>query len=141
MALRSFLVTLLFASALAACSVTQAAEPLGATCDQFQSSPTVQQSGVVVAGGDVKVALCSNPSTGFTWEEPQVGDAAVLRLIDRSYQAPGGSTLPVVGSAGGEVLTFHALAAGTTTISVRYSQPWAGGTQGEWTYRLSLTVQ
>ncbi len=141
MALRSFLATLLFASALAACSVTQAAEPLGATCDQFQSSPAVQQSGVVVAGSDVKVVLCSNPSTGFAWEDPQVGDAAVAKLLDRSYQAPGATTLPVVGAAGGEVLTFHALAAGATTILVRYSQPWAGGTQGEWTYRLSMTVQ
>jgi predicted secreted protein len=141
MALRSFLAALLCASALAACSTTRAAEPLGATCDQFQSTQTVEQTGEIASGSDVNVVLCSNPSTGFTWEEPQLGDTSVVRLVDRSYQAPGGPTLPVVGAAGGEVLTFRAVAAGTTTVAIRYSQPWAGGTEGEWTYRLSITVR
>jgi len=141
MALRSFLATLLCASAIAACSTTQAAEPLGATCDQLQSTQTVEQTGEIAPGSDVNVVLCSNPSTGFAWEEPQLGDTSVVRLVDRSYQAPGGATLPVVGAAGGEVLTFRAVAAGTTTVSIRYSQPWAGGTKGEWTYRLSITVR
>jgi len=141
MALRSFLATLLCASAIAACSTTQAAEPLGATCDQLQSTQTVEQTGEIAPGSDVNVVLCSNPSTGFAWEEPQLGDTSVVRLVDRSYQAPGGATLPVVGAAGGEVLTFRAVAAGTTTVSIRYSQPWAGGTEGEWTYRLSITVR
>ena len=141
MALRSFLATLLCASAIAACSTTQAAEPLGATCDQLQSTQTVEQTGEIAPGSDVNVVLCSNPSTGFAWEESQLGDTSVVRLVDRSYQAPGGATLPVVGAAGGEVLTFRAVAAGTTTVSIRYSQPWAGGTKGEWTYRLSITVR
>jgi predicted secreted protein len=141
MALRLFLATLLCASALAACSTARAAEPLGATCDQFQSTQTVEQTREVTPGSDITVALCSNPSTGFAWEEPQLADTSVIRLVDRSYQAPGGATLPVVGAAGGEVMTFHAVAAGTTTVSARYSQPWAGGTAGKWTYRLSITVR
>lgn len=141
MALRSFLATFLCASVLAGCSMTRAAEPLGATCDQFQSTQTVEQTGEIAPGSDVTVVLCSNPSTGFAWADPQLGDTSVVRLVDRSYQAPGGPTLPVVGAAGGEVLTFHAVAAGTTTVSIRYSQPWAGGTEGEWTYRLSITVR
>jgi predicted secreted protein len=141
MALRSFLATLLCASALAACSTTQASEPLGATCDQFRTTPVVEQSDVIAAGADVKVVLCSNPSTGFSWDEPQLGNGSVLQLIDRTYQAPDGASLPIVGAAGGEVLTVRGLAAGTTTLSIRYSQPWVGGTKGEWTYRLSVTVQ
>lgn len=141
MALRMFVATFLCASALAACSTTRAAEPLGATCDQFQSTQTVEQKGEIAPGSDVSVVLCSNPSTGFAWEEPQFGDTSVLRLVDRSYQAPGDGTLPVVGAAGGEVLTFRAVGAGTTTVSTRYSQPWAGGNKGEWTYRLSVTVR
>jgi predicted secreted protein len=140
MALRSFLVMVLCASTVAACSATQAAEPLGATCDQFQSTPTVEQAGEIAADGDFTVVVCSNPSTGFSWEDPQVGDTGVVRLVDRTYQAPGG-TLPIVGAAGGEILTFHAVAAGKTAVSTGYSQPWAGGTKGEWTYRLSITVR
>jgi predicted secreted protein len=141
MALRSFLATLLCGSALAACSATAASEPLGATCDQLGTTRTVQQSGVVAAGTDVRIVLCSNPSTGFGWEDPQIGDSTVLRLVDRTYQAPDGASLPIVGAAGGEIVTLHALAAGTTTLSMRYSQPWAGGTKGEWTYSLSVTVR
>lgn len=141
MALRSFLATLLCASMLTACSATQAAEPLGATCDQLQATRTVEQSSVVTAGSDLTVILCSNPSTGFSWEDPQLADTAVLQLVDRSYQAPGDATMEIVGAAGGEVITLHAVAAGTTTMTISYSQPWAGGTKGEWTYRLSVTVQ
>ena len=141
MAPRAFLAAVLCASVLAACSATQAGEPLGATCDQFRSTPKVEQSGTIAAGSDVKVILCSNPSTGFAWEEPHFGDSSVLRLVDRTYQAPDGATLPVVGAAGGEVLTIRAGAAGTTTLTIRYSQPWVGGTKGEWTYRLSVTVE
>ena len=141
MALPTFMATLLCASALAACSATQAAEPLGATCDQFSSTPSVEQSVVVTSGTDVKIELCSNPTTGFSWEDPQVGDAGVIRFVDRSYQAPGATSLPVVGAAGGEVVTLHALAAGATTVSLSYSQPWSGGTKGVWTYHLSVTVK
>jgi predicted secreted protein len=141
MALRSLLATLLCASVLGACAATQASEPLGATCDQFGATPTITQSGVVTVGTDVKIMLCSNPSTGFSWEDPQVGDSTILRLVDHAYQAPGGASLPIVGAAGGEILTLHSLAAGTTTVTVRYSQPWAGGMKGEWTYTLSATAK
>jgi predicted secreted protein len=141
MAIRSFLVLITCGLVLAACSGSRAAEPLGATCDQFQSTPTVDESAVVAAGSDVKVVLCSNPSTGFSWGEPQIGDTTILELVDRAYVAPDGASLPVVGAAGGEVLTLRALAAGTTTLLIEYGQPWEGGTKGAWTYRLSITVE
>jgi predicted secreted protein len=141
MAFRAFLAALLGAWILAACSATQASAPFGATCDQLGATPTITQSGVAAVGSDVKIVLCSNPSTGFSWEDPQVGDTTVLRLVDHTYQAPDGASLPVVGAAGGEIVTVHAVAAGTTTLAVRYSQPWAGGTKGAWTYTLSLTVR
>ncbi len=141
MAFKSFLATLVCASALAACSTTQASEPLGATCDQLQSARVVEQSQRIAAGADVTVILCSNPSTGFSWDEPQLGDSSVLRVVDRTYRAPDGASLPIVGAAGGEVLTIRGLAAGTTTLSIGYSQPWVGGTKNDWAYHLSVTVQ
>ena len=141
MAVRSVLATLLCASALAACSGAPAKEPLGATCDQFQATPTIQQAVVTTVGADIRVVLCANPSTGFTWEDPQIADPAVIRLADRGYRAPDGTGSPMVGAAGSETLTVRALAAGSTTLSTRYSQPWEGGTKGDWTYRLSITVR
>ena len=141
MALRTFLATLLCAAALAACSATQASEPLGASCDQFGTTQAIQQSTSVAAGSDVQVSLCSNPTTGVSWEDPQIADASVARLVSATYQAPAATSLPIVGAAGGEIVTIHALAAGTTTLSMRYSQPWAGGTKGAWTYSLATTVK
>ncbi len=141
MAIRSFLAMLMCGSVLAACSASQAAAPMGATCDTFQSTPTVEQSAVIVAGSDAKVILCSNPSTGHSWGEPQIADPTVLQLVDHAYRAPDGASLPVVGSAGGEVLTIRPVAAGTTILTIEYGQPWVGGTKGVWTYRLTVTVQ
>jgi predicted secreted protein len=141
MAPRSFLALLICVSGLAACSTTQASEPLGATCDQLQSARVVEQTEKIATGAEITVILCSNPSTGFTWDEPQLGDPSVLRVVDRTYRAADGTSLPIVGAAGGEVLTLRGLVAGTTTLSIGYGQPWAGGTKGELAYRLSVTVE
>ena len=141
MAFRSFVTTLLCALAVAACSATQAAEPAGATCDQFASTPSIAQTRTIDSGTELIVILCSNPSTGFAWDEPQIADAAVLEIIDRTYRAPDQGTLSTVGAAGGDVLTLRGLEQGTTTLSIRYSQPWEGGAKGEWTYELEVTVR
>jgi predicted secreted protein len=140
-AIRSFLMTLLCASTLAACSSTQAADPAGATCEGFGSTPSITQSRTIDAGADLTVVLCSNPSTGYSWDDPVIGDPAVLEVVDRAYRAPDQGALPIVGAAGGDVLTVRGLEPGTTTLSLRYGQPWEGGAQGEWTYTLEVTVQ
>jgi predicted secreted protein len=70
-----------------------------------------------------------------------IGDPAVLEVGDRAYQAPDQGSLPIVGAAGGDVLTVRGLEPGTTTLSLRYGQPWEGGAQGEWTYSVEVTVR
>ena len=141
MAIRSFLITLFCAAAVMACSPGQAAGPAGATCEQFGSTPSITQSRTIDVGADLTVVLCSNPSTGFAWDEPQIADAALIEVVDRSYQGPDQGALPIVGAAGGDVLTVRGVEPGTTTLSLRYGQPWEGGAQGEWTYRLEVTVR
>ncbi len=140
MALRAFLSLLLVVSALAACSSAQASE-LGATCDQFQKTPTIQQSAEVSAGQDITVVLCSNASTGYSWGPAVVGDAGVATVASQTYSEPAKESLPIVGQAGGEVVKLHAVAAGKTTVTLSYGQPWEGGTKGAWTYELALTVK
>ena len=140
MAVRSSLPTLLCVSVLAACSGTAAADPAGATCDQFSATPSIEQSRTIEAGTDLQVVLCSNPTTGFAWGEPQVGDTSVLRLVDRTFRAPDETSPPTLGAAGTEVLTVHAVASGTTTLSIGYGRSWEVGTPAEWTYSLTVTV-
>ena len=139
MTLRSILATLLLASALAACSSAQASE-LGATCDQFSTTPAVQQSAEVAAGEDLTIVLCSNASTGYSWEDAVVGDPGVATVTSQTYAEPAQASLPIVGRAGGEVVRLHAVAPGKTTVTLSYGQPWEGGAKGTWTYELTLTV-
>jgi predicted secreted protein len=133
--------TLLCASTLAACSPTQAAGPTGATCEEFGATPLITQARTIDAGADLTVVLCANPSTGYSWDDPAIGDRAVLEVVDRAFQAADQGSLPIVGAAGGDVLTVRGLEPGTTTLSLRYGQPWEGGAQGEWTYSLEVTVR
>ena len=141
MALRRFLLTLVCAAAATACSATPPPEPLGATCDAFRAARVIEQSAVITTGAEATIVLCSNPTTGFAWDQPRLGDTAVLAVVDQAYQAPAGASLPPIGEAGAVILTVRGLRAGTTTLSISYGQPWAGGTKGEWTYKLSVTVR
>ena len=136
-----FLVVGLVASA---CSSAQAkTAELGAGCDQFSSQKSVTQQADVAVGDTVKVTLCSNPTTGFSWQEPEFSDAAVVSLVDKSFGGAisEGTSAPLVGAAGTDSITLRATAKGTSQMVLEYSQPWAGGTKAVWTYTLTLTVR
>ncbi len=140
MGIRSLLTALVYASVFAACAATPAAVPAGATCDQFASTPAIEQARTIKAGTELAVVLCSNPSTGFAWGDPEVGDTEVLQLVDRAFREPDASP-GIVGAPGTEILTIRGVASGTTTLRIGYGQSWAGGTQGEWTYEITVTVE
>jgi predicted secreted protein len=116
------------------------ATEMGASCDQFGAQESITQTTEVSVGDQVKVALCSNPSTGFSWQEPEISDAAIVSLANRTFTPVAGSG-QVVGAAGTDNVTLNATAKGTSTVVLRYSQPWPGGASSEWTYTLTVTVR
>ena len=122
-------------------SATAKAAEMGAGCDQFGAQKSIAQATEMAVGDQVKVTLCSNPTTGFAWQEPEISDAAIVSLIDKTFGAPVGGGTPVVGAAGTDYVTLKATAKGTSTVVLRYSQPWVGGTVGEWTYTLTVTAK
>ncbi|HEX5149420.1 MAG TPA: protease inhibitor I42 family protein, partial [Candidatus Limnocylindrales bacterium] len=63
-----------------------------------------------------------------------------LRVVDRIFRAPGEASPPILGAAGTEILTVHAVASGTTTLSIGYGRSWEVGTPAEWNYTLTVTV-
>lgn len=73
------------------------------------------------------IALGSNPTTGYSWQESH--DQTMLELLEKSYreQAKEG----VVGAGGVEYFRFKALKAGQTEITLAYQQPWEDGGIGE----------
>ena len=85
---------------------------LTVSCDQFleaQASGTgaaaLQQTIRLGVDGVVTVTLCSNASTGYSWEEPRY-DPSALALVSHNTQPPAG-TAP--GAPGSDTWVFRAL--------------------------------
>ena len=77
----------------------------------------------------LKVILCSNQATGFTWnEEAQISETSALKQEKHEYVAPSASK---VGAAGTEKFTFRGIKQGTATVSLEYSRDWEGGEKAE----------
>ncbi len=109
------------------------------TCDQFAAAQDATGHAAVArtitasVGGTLVVKLCSNASTGFSWEQPTF-DTTKLQLQRHATSEPSG--LP--GAAGTETWTFRVLSAGDSTVSFAYSRPWTGGEKGVWTVALTV---
>jgi inhibitor of cysteine peptidase len=112
--------------------------PVEVSCDEFQSGRQVSREVEARAGDTIKLSLCSNPSTGFKWEEAVISDPEVLEQVDRGYVDPAAGT---VGAAGKEEWTFRALKAGTASVALEYSRPWTGAEKGEWTFDLKVVAR
>ena len=123
-----------------ACSPTSKQVSVEISCDDFANLKHISKQAEVAAGGSLTVTLCSNRTTGFQWSESaQISDQAVLQQTSHEFLAP--ETKGLVGSPGKEVWTFKTNKKGTSTVSVDYSRPWAGGEKGEWTFALNVTVK
>ena len=141
-ALRPLLALLVIGLVAVGCTSANAkAAEMGASCDQFGTQKSITQTTEMAVGDQVKVTLCSNPTTGFAWQAPEISDTAIVSLADKSFGAPTSASAPVVGAAGTDYITLKATAKGTSTVVLRYSQPWVGGTSSEWTYTLTVTVR
>jgi inhibitor of cysteine peptidase len=73
------------------------------------------------------IALGSNPTTGYSWQESH--DQNMLELVKWNYEEA--STEGTVGAGGVEYFRFKALKAGQTEITMVYGRPWEGGETGE----------
>lgn len=133
---------------LAGCAAATAGEPTAPRdvadigCDELAAaasgSGTLEKRVEAAVDESIRVTLCSNPSTGFSWEQPTLPAASAVEVVDHGVVAPSGA---LVGAAGGETFTFRAAAAGTTEIRLAYSQLWTGGTKDAWTVRLVIVAR
>ena len=92
----------------------------------------------IAVGGTLTVTLDSNQTTGYSWELKEIGDTSILQKTDNKYVAP---TSGLMGAGGKEVWNFKALKAGNTTLSMGYSQPWAGGQKDAKSFNLTIVVK
>ena len=116
---------------------------ISVSCDEFSSNQNISKEVDLTNGGMVNVELCSNPSTGFQWGQPQVTDPAIATQTDHDFveadQVSGSE--PMVGASGKDVWTFKALDKGITTIAMEYGRPWEGGEKAQWTFNLTINVK
>ncbi len=121
-----------------ACTPTSGQTAVVISCDEFAKQANMAREVRVPAGSTLNVTLCSNPTTGFSWEEAKIADAATLQQASRESKEPASNA---IGAAGSEVWSFRALAKGKTTVSFAYSRPWEGGEKGVWTLELTVVVE
>jgi len=126
---------------LFACSPTPKQASVEVSCDDFMKLQHISEEVEVAVDGSLTVTLCSNPTTGFQWESPQITDQTVLEQVDHKLVMPESEPPPPPGTPGQEVWTFKALREGTSTISMEYSRPWEGGEKGAWKFDLTVVVK
>jgi predicted secreted protein len=84
-------------------------------------------------GGLVRVTLCSNASTGFSWAPSAVSSG---QLAIAGHSASPGAGIP--GAAGTETWTFRVTDHGTGYAVLAYSRPWEGGEKAAWLFVLRV---
>lgn len=110
------------------------------SCDDFQSQHNIVRTATLNVGETLTVSLCSNKTTGFSWQEKaDIDNAQILEQTDYKWNAP--QNTGKVGVAGAEVYTFKALKAGASSVSLGYSQPWQGGQKNANTFKVNITVK
>jgi inhibitor of cysteine peptidase len=77
----------------------------------------------VEVGEQFQISLESNPSTGHKWQFMSPVDSTLLSLVESRY-IPKPNPEKFVGRGGNEQWLFEALAKGSTSVSMRYLQPW-----------------
>ena len=128
----------LFAGACTSAIGTPKQATIAVGDDEFMGTRNVSREITLTRGTELAVNLAANPSTGFSWTEPVVGQSSVVQLTESKYLAP---ATGLAGAAGTQVWTFKASETGTTTVSMDYGRPWQGGEKAEWTFQLTVTVQ
>ena len=89
-------------------------------------------------GGQIIVKLDGNPSTGYTWEAKDLDATMFKQVGDPVFSS---SNPGLVGSAGTLTLTFNALKAGTSQLTMIYHRPWETGVDPINTFTVRVTVK
>jgi len=85
---------------------------------------TYTDSGQAISIGvdqEFVIALGSNPTTGYGWQESY--DGGMLRLVESKYEMGKEAKQGVVGAGGVEYFRFKALKTGKTEITLVYKRP------------------
>jgi inhibitor of cysteine peptidase len=124
-------VTLSAAVLTGACSSDDSGDDTTSTTETTAAETSTTEAGgtVIDTPGPVELAvgervtleLQANPTTGYQWEPAAAPDEAVLRIVSDTYVAGGSDAM---GAGGTQEIVIEGVAAGTTTLELRYVRPW-----------------
>ena len=126
------------AAALGACGRGSDSNSDGGSSSGGSSTPKVYEAGdsITVSNGDTFViALDANPSTGYSWEADANADVEFVK----SKQVQGSSN--AVGAPGTQQLTFKAVKAGSSTLTLNYLRPFEQGVPPVRSEEFDVTVK
>jgi inhibitor of cysteine peptidase len=84
------------------------------------------------------IALGSNPTTGYSWQESY--DGSMLELVEKIYRPGEEAKGDVVGAGGVEYFRFKALKTGQTEITLVYKRPWEEPTPQDVTKVFTINI-
>jgi len=85
------------------------------------------------------IALGSNPTTGYGWQESY--DENMLELVEKTYKLGKEAEQGVVGAGGVEYFRFKPLKTGKTEITLVYKRPWEEPTPQDVTKVFTVNIK
>ena len=96
------------------------------TTGEYHSQLTMQDSGRTLSlkpGDSFRIALQSNPTTGFSWIEAGKTDPDVIRLTAKRFVSAQ-KQKELVGAPGETEFIYKAVGTGETEIRLNYKRSW-----------------
>jgi inhibitor of cysteine peptidase len=90
-------------------------------------------------GQEFKIALGSNPTTGYSWQPDY--DKTALNLVTKEYKADDKSGKQIVGSGGTEYFNFKVLKRGETKVTLTYRRVWESPTPQDVTQVFNIVAK
>lgn len=120
-------------------TTTSAADDSTTTSAAPDDGPVVTEPGPVEleVGGRATLELSANQTTGYQWELAAEPDGAVVTVVSDTYVA---AESDAMGAGGMQRVVVEGVAAGTTTLELRYVRPWETDAEPADTATYQLTV-
>lgn len=113
---------------------------LAAGCSPTPVQLTMTDNGKHVTlhvGERLVIGLEGNPSTGYMWEMVHPDPSLLGEQGPVQFKAAASG---LVGASGTQTLTFKALKAGETTLTLGYLRPWESGVPPINTFQITVTI-
>ena len=103
---------------------------------------TYTDSGQTIDSGvnqEFVIALGSNPTTGYSWQESH--DENIVELVEKTYKPGKEAKQGLVGAGGVEYFRFKTLKTGETEITLVYKRPWEEPTPQDVTKAFTVNIK